>query len=99
MHWDLVGYAALGVLALASKWGHDGLRVYVPTALIRTLHLDDDRNTQLEFLFFIVMGSIFGVLVGGPETPRQAVAAGLGWTGLLTIPNSSKMRPGNAESE
>lgn len=92
MRWDLLGYAALGVLALASKWGHDGLRVYVPSGLIKTLHLDDDRNTQIEFVFFIVLGAFFGVLIGGPETPRQAVAAGLGWTGLLTIPSSSKAR-------
>jgi hypothetical protein len=92
MRWDLFGYAALGVLALASKWGHDGLRVYVPTALIKTLHLDEDRNTQMEFLCFVILGSIFGILMGGPETPRQAVAAGLGWTGLLSIPSSSKAR-------
>jgi hypothetical protein len=92
MHWDLIGYAALGVLALAARWGLEGLRVYIPTALIKTFHLNEDRNTQVEFLIFIVLGSVFGIVVGSPDTPRQAVAAGLGWTGLLSIPNSSKMK-------
>jgi len=92
MRWDLFGYAALGVVALASRWGHDGLRVWVPAALIKTLHLDDDRNTQVEFAVFVILGSVFGVILGGPDTPRQAVAAGLGWTGFLTIPHSSKMK-------
>jgi hypothetical protein len=93
-HLPLYFYSALGVFVLASRWGHDGLRLFVPRALIETFHLDEDRNTQIEFAIFIIVGAVIGVVASDPVTARQAVAAGLGWTGLLTIPNSSKMTRG-----
>jgi len=99
MHWSLVGYSALGVLVLASRQGHEGLRIWVPGKLISTFKWHDNRNTQVEFVVFIVIGSLIGIVVGGPDTPRQAVAAGLGWTGLLTVPNSpASKRRGKNES-
>jgi hypothetical protein len=85
MHWSWIncGFTALGVLILYARWGKAGVRHYVPKDVIKTLHLSADRTSQIEFVMFVVVGTIIAVVFADPQTARQSVAAGLGWTGLL----------------
>lgn len=38
----------------------------------------------LEAAIFVFLGAIIGTLIAQPGNPQQAIAAGLGWTGLLS---------------
>lgn len=80
-------YTALGVFLLYARWGKAGLRYYVPGELLRTLHLSEDTQSQIEVLVFMVIGTVVATACVEPQTARQAIAAGLGWTGLLASPN------------
>jgi hypothetical protein len=89
MHWPGFNYlfTALGVFLLYARWGKAGLRYYVPRDLLDTLHLSDDRKTQIELVVFMLIGTVVATACVEPQTARQAIAAGLGWTGLLASPN------------
>ena len=78
---------ALGVFVLYCKRGQGGLKGYVPDDLVRTWHLSDDRLLQIEAVLFLITGTAVAMLMTQPQTPQQAFAAGLGWTGLIAKPN------------
>lgn len=82
-------FTALGVFLLYARWGKAGLRYYVPRHLLETLHLSEDRKMQLELLVFMVVGTAVATACVQPQTASQAIAAGLGWTGLLASPPNS----------
>ncbi|QYJ77344.1 hypothetical protein [Shewanella acanthi] len=42
-----------------------------------------------EAILFAALGALIGTLLTIPTSPAQAIAAGLGWTGLLSATNSS----------
>jgi hypothetical protein len=45
---------------------------------------DDFRlRTLTKLMAFVALGSLIGVIAFGPNTERQAVAAGMAWTGVL----------------
>jgi hypothetical protein len=92
MHWTWTNcvFTALGVLMLYSRWGKNGLKLYIPRDIIRTLHLSEDHTCQVELLVFITVGTLVAMACVEPDTVRQSFAAGLGWTGLLATPNTSK---------
>lgn len=94
VHWSWInfGFAALGVLLLYARWGKDGLRYYVPRDLLKTLHLSSDRINQLEFCIFLLVGATVATVFADPQSARQAIAAGLGWTGLLAPPSKEGKR-------
>ena len=37
----------------------------------------------IDALLFTLIGALIGTILTQPETPQQALAAGLGWTGLI----------------
>ncbi len=86
--------AGFGAALLYSRWGRDAIGIYIPRDLIKTFGLKTYRNTQIEFILFVVIGGVIAVIAANPVTTRQAFAAGLGWTGLFTIP-VDKGRGGN----
>ena len=92
MHWTWIhcAFTALGVFLLYSRWGKDGLKYYVPRDLLKTIHLSVDLNSQVEFIIFMIMGTVVDMAFAEPDTARQSIAAGIGWTGLLATPNSSR---------
>ncbi|MFC6631836.1 hypothetical protein [Microbulbifer taiwanensis] len=42
-----------------------------------------------EAILFATLGALIGTALTIPTSPAQAIAAGLGWTGLLSATNSS----------
>jgi len=56
--------------------------------------LPDKREAAYErmnFLFLVVLGSIFGTIVFQPQNSFQALAAGLGWVSAVTTLQNSKL--------
>jgi len=45
---------------------------------------DSPVATVIDVVLFAVFGSLFATTFTQPESAQQALAAGLGWTGLLT---------------
>jgi hypothetical protein len=90
MHWTWLNclFTALGVFLLYARWGRSGLRYYVPRDLLDTFHLSEDRKSQVELVVFMMVGTLVATACVEPQTARQAIAAGLGWTGLLASPNA-----------
>ncbi len=62
----------------------------MPRDLLKTFHLSSDRTSQVEFLAFLVVGTVVAMAFADPQTGRQAIAAGLGWTGMLASPNKER---------
>lgn len=50
---------------------------------------DSGWGRFFEAVIFAILGAILGTLLTSPATPAQAVAAGLGWTGLLSSASSA----------
>ena len=78
---------ALGVLILWAIKGQEELQV-VKLANFIALFCEKDslKAQQIEFVLFIVIGSAVGLIVADPETKRQALIAGLAWTGICANP-------------
>ncbi len=76
--------AAFGSAVLYSKWGRGKLRPYVFSEIVDTFALSEPNRIRVEFLVFIVVGTVTCMILTQPANPQQAFAAGLGWTGLLT---------------
>ena len=76
---DMLASAALGSFTLWMRltYGtklHDGIGQFV----------DDFRFRVLaKILLFVAIGAITSVIIVGPNTARQAMAAGMAWTSLL----------------
>jgi hypothetical protein len=52
--------------------------------IVDTFALSEPNRIRVEFLVFIVVGTVTCMILTQPANPQQAFAAGLGWTGLLT---------------
>jgi len=39
---------------------------------------------MLEIIAVVIIGGLIALIIGEPQSPRQAVMMGLGWTGLIT---------------
>jgi len=46
----------------------------------------------IKAVFIAVVGATLGVVIGEPQTPKQALIIGLGWTGLLSAYGSARDR-------
>ena len=87
--------SGFGAALLYSRWGKDAVGIYIPRDLIKTFGFKAYRNTQIEFILFVIVGAVIAVIAANPSTSRQAFAAGLGWTGLFTIPIDKSKEAGN----
>ena len=79
-----VFFTAVGATVLWMKWGWTQRRAFALSVLIAPFCKKDSRVfSVLEFLVFIALGCVVGIVLTEPGNARQAIAAGMGWTGLL----------------
>jgi len=81
-------YTAVGAIGYWGLKGRTKLRVYTLSDLIERLNWSDRACYVTEFLVFIVLGCFVGVGVVEPTNPRQAITAGLAWTGVFATQRS-----------
>ena len=87
-------FTALGVALLWGRLGRNQIEVYALSNLIRELVPNKRLSATLEFLFFLGAGVLVAIGFVQPTTIPQAIAAGLGWTGLFShAPASSPSSP------
>lgn len=82
-------YTAVGATSVWARLGRKKMRVFALSRLIEGLDFSDKTKLIAEFCIFVSMGVVVGVGVVQPTTAAQALAAGMGWTGLLAQPPSS----------
>ncbi len=77
-------FTAIGAAVLWSKWGRKQLEPYLLPHLVSAFVSNEKTRVVVEFLMFIALGCVVGIGVCTPDNPRQALAAGFGWTGFFT---------------
>lgn len=82
-------FASIGVIVVWAKMGRKKLRVYGLSRLVDQFGLSKRMQMVTEFLIFVSIGVTVAIGVVQPSTATQALAAGMGWTGLLAHPSSS----------
>ena len=61
------------------------LRIYGMSGAVEFFCPPSSKKGEIiQFLLFIVLGTLVGVAIGQPTIPAQALAAGVGWTALLS---------------
>jgi prepilin signal peptidase PulO-like enzyme (type II secretory pathway) len=83
-------FAALGVFILWNKLGKTQLAVW---GMGRTweLFVSSKKVREVcEFVSFLILGTILSLFLTQPVSTIQAFSAGLGWTGLFTVPKKSQ---------
>lgn len=87
--WEGFVLAAVGsfvlqaVLITKGKPTIDFIRPFWP-------RLEKNHATWLNALIFTFVGAFLALVMTNPDTPRQALTAGLGWMGLITAGISQK---------
>lgn len=76
-------YASSGALVLWGKLGKSGREIYGLSDILKRFMPDNARQV-IEPIVFIALGAFISIGMVNPDTPAQAVAAGLGWTGLAS---------------
>lgn len=54
---------------------------------------DKDHAAWLNAVIFTFLGALVACVMTSPDTPRQALTAGLGWMALLTAGLSASQKP------
>jgi len=75
---------------LWASWGKGGLSVKYLNAALARAGVPPNWLILVEFMLTMVVGVIVAVALVDPQTARQAIAAGMGWTGLVTRPASTQ---------
>ena len=89
-------YAGCGALALwfRLKYGFDPTGI---EKLVKEILLSLHPEALVALLIFVILGSIFSVMITEPETAKQAFTAGATWTVLLSgfvpSPRTGRQRP------
>ena len=101
---ELYGFTAIGVIVLFSKSAGPGTRPYVLASITDKVFRSEDPGWLLlkeftEFVIFVVLGVLIAVGLTHPSTSQQAIAAGLGWTGLLTQQRSVRTGSGQKKEK
>ena len=81
-----VFFTALGVFAVWASWGKGRLGVAYITDRLSEIGFSSNLLLVIELLFVMVLGVLLAIAFVQPETPQQAIAAGMGWTGLVARP-------------
>lgn len=80
----LVVYVAVGVVVLWCKTSKANRNIYGLSPVIALFLSNERARSIVELIVFLTIGCLISEGFVIPGTPAQAVAAGLGWTGLLT---------------
>jgi len=77
-------YVAVGVIVLWCKTSKANRNIYALSPVVAMFLKNEKAKSIIELIVFLSIGCLIcqGLIV--PTTPAQAVAAGLGWTGLMT---------------
>jgi hypothetical protein len=80
----MICYAGLGAFCnwLVQRYGTAGISKALDQ-FIDDLADDFTIRALTKVMAFVVLGALIGVIAFGPSTERQALAAGMAWTGLL----------------
>ena len=78
--------AAIGAAILWAKLGKTNRRVYGLSDVVEMLISENWPRVRMisEFVIFLLIGTYVSVALFDPSTGGQALAAGLGWTGLAS---------------
>jgi hypothetical protein len=82
--WWLHAYAGVGALILWGKLGKRGREVYGLSDILRRWGFSESLRLAIEPAIFVLLGAFLAVVFVQPTTVAQAVAAGVGWTGLVS---------------
>jgi hypothetical protein len=83
--WNVV-YTALGAAIFWGKLGgsKQKIKAYVLSDLLEKMEIHPSIRIVAEFVIFVTFGCLIGIGIVKPINVPQAIAAGLGWTGLLS---------------
>ena len=81
-----VFFTAVGVFSIWASWGKGRLSVKYLNAVLADLGLSPNWLIAVEFLVTMVLGVVLSIAFVEPQTARQAIAAGMGWTSLVVRP-------------
>ena len=76
-------YTGLGVVILWFRLGQERIRVVGVSSVLEQVGVSKSTSIVAEFLFVLVAGIVVVMTFVQPTTAEQAIAAGLGWTGLV----------------
>ena len=85
--WNLA-FTAFGVLLVWAAWGSDGLSFRYLRARLKSIELTPTSLLVVEVIATLLSGVILATTLVQPETPQQAIAAGMGWTSLVARPSN-----------
>lgn len=86
-------YTAIGAAIAWSKLGRDEIRPYIMAEAMDYFFIaepDSLKRRVTEMAIFVLIGVIAADALIDPSTESQAIAAGLGWTAMLSGPPHSR---------
>lgn len=88
-----------GATVVWFKWGlsKDGLQAYGVHEALGHFHLTEGWRYAIELIASLVMCTFLGMILGHPESWREAVTAGMSSTALLARPRKGNARRGGAK--
>lgn len=82
-------FTSFGVFLIWASWGAGQLSVKYLNKRLAEVGLSSNQLLVVEFLVTMVLGVTIAITFVRPETVQQAIAAGMGWTSLVTKPTSN----------
>lgn len=82
--WSYYLLCGIGAFVLFFKLQKKGSPIFEVIGYLNPKWADSPFCRFFEALLFAVLGAIIGTIITQPGNPQQAIAAGLGWTGLLS---------------
>jgi hypothetical protein len=81
----MILFTAVGSIIFWSRNGRKKLKVMALGGFFDDLKIDEDNRYRIvaEFLLFIIFGVLIGIAFVCPTTMRQALSAGIAWTGMV----------------
>jgi hypothetical protein len=77
-----VAFTAIGASVYWGLAGRTKLKPFLLPDVLPRLPWEQ-AQAILEFLVFVTMGCLVGIAFTDPSNARQAITAGMGWTGVL----------------
>ena len=88
--WVILLYTALGVGIIWTSWGAGSLSVKYLSEQLAAVGVRRNWLLVVEFGLTMFVGVLIAVTFVQPQTPQQAIAAGMGWTSLVTRPSDNR---------
>jgi hypothetical protein len=84
IEWSHYLLCGIGAFVFFFKLQHKGSPIFEVIGYINPRWKDHPICRFPEAVLFSVLGTIIGTIITHPSNAQQAIAAGLGWTGILT---------------